>query len=88
MWLNENVQQHVKKIIIPKHCPVCHSSIEHIEGEAVARCTGGLFCPAQRKESIKHFASRRAMDIEGLGDKLVEQLVDTNLISNVADIYT
>lgn len=77
----------VKKIIIPKHCPVCHSAIEHIEGEAVARCTGGLFCPAQRKETIKHFASRRAMDIEGLGDKLVEQLVDTKLLTTVADIY-
>jgi len=67
---------------------VCHSHIESVEGEAVARCTGGLFCPAQRKENIKHFASRRAMDIEGLGDKLIEQLVDTKLISSVADIYT
>lgn len=77
----------VKKIKLPKDCPVCHSAIEQIEGEAVARCTGGLICAAQRKESIKHFAARRAMDIEGLGDKLVEQLVDTNLITNVADIY-
>ncbi|EKD71798.1 MAG: hypothetical protein ACD_46C00095G0003, partial [uncultured bacterium] len=78
---------HVKKIVLPTHCPVCHSDVEQVEGEAVARCTGGLFCPAQRKESIKHFASRRAMNIEGLGDKLVEQLVDTKLIDNVADIY-
>ncbi len=77
----------IKKIILPKHCPVCHSAIEHVEGEAVARCSGGLFCPAQRKESIKHFASRRAMDIEGLGDKLVDQLVDTKIISSMADIY-
>jgi DNA ligase (NAD+) len=77
----------VQKITLPKHCPVCHSSIEQVEGEAIARCTGGLFCPAQRKEAIKHFASRRAMDIEGLGDKLVEQLVDTNLITSAADIY-
>lgn len=79
--------KHIKKITLPKDCPVCHSSIEAIEGEAVARCTGGLFCPAQRKESIKHFASRRAMDIEGLGDKLVDQLVDSDLIVSVGDIY-
>lgn len=77
-----------KKIILPTHCPICHSKIEHIEGEAVARCSGGLFCPAQRKEAIKHFASRRAMDIEGLGDKLVDQLVDLNLITSVADLYS
>lgn len=76
-----------KKIVLPKHCPVCQSAIEQVEGQAVARCTGGLICPAQRKETIKHFASRRAMDIEGLGDKLVEQLIDTKLISSVADIY-
>jgi len=76
-----------KKIVFPKHCPVCHSTIEKIPGEAIARCTGGLFCPAQRKENIKHFASRRAMDIEGLGDKLVDQLVDAQLLSSVADIY-
>lgn len=78
---------HAKKIYLPTHCPVCYSSIEHIEGEAVARCTGGLFCPAQRKEAIKHFASRRAMDVEGLGDKLVEQLVDTGLVDKVSDLY-
>src|SRR6202044_2189988 len=70
------------------HCPICHSLVEQIEGEAVARCSGGLFCPAQRKEAIKHFASRRALNIEGLGDKLVEQLVDQKLISSVADLYT
>ena len=85
--VKERRPKDVKKIILPKHCPICHSEIEHIEDEAVARCTGGLFCPAQRKETIKHFAARRAMDIEGLGDKLVEQLVDTNLISSVADLY-
>ncbi|RDI46028.1 DNA ligase [Aquicella lusitana] len=79
--------KHIKKITLPKHCPVCHSGIEQVEGEAVARCTGGLICPAQQKESIKHFASRRAMNIEGLGDKLVDQLVNTKLISSVADIY-
>ncbi len=75
-------------IMLPSHCPVCHSLIEQLEGEAVARCTGHLICAAQRKEAIKHFASRRAMDIEGLGDKLVEQLVDKALINNVADIYS
>ncbi len=68
-------------------CPVCHSSIEQIEGEAIARCTGGLFCQAQRAQAIKHFASRKAMDIDGLGDKLVEQLVDEDLIHTPADLY-
>jgi len=77
----------IQKIKLPENCPVCHSAIEHIPGEAVARCTGGLFCPAQRKESIKHFASRRMMDIEGLGDKLVEQLVDCGLLKGADDIY-
>lgn len=77
----------VKKIIMPTRCPICHSHVEVIEGEAVARCTGGLICSAQRKEVIKHFASRRAMDIEGLGEKLVDQLVDTGLIESITDIY-
>lgn len=77
-----------KKIILPKHCPICHSAVEHVEGEAVARCTGGLFCPAQRKEAIKHFASRRAIDVEGLGEKLVDQLVDHDLVKTVADLYS
>ncbi len=79
--------QSIEKIKLPKHCPVCHSHIERVEGEAIARCTGGLFCSAQRKEGIKHFASRRAMDIEGLGDKLVEQLVETKWLTSVSDIY-
>jgi DNA ligase (NAD+) len=79
--------EHTVKIMLPLECPICHSAVERIEGEAAARCTGGLFCPAQRKEAIKHFASRRAMDIEGLGDKLVEQLIDCNLISSPADLY-
>lgn len=74
-------------VVLPQSCPVCGSDILRVEGEAVARCTGGLFCPAQRKEAIKHFASRKAMDIEGLGDKLVEQLVDLNLIHSPADLY-
>jgi len=72
---------------MPERCPVCGSAIERTEGEAVARCTGGLFCPAQRKQSFHHFASRRAMDIEGLGDKLVEQLVEEGLVATVADLY-
>lgn len=77
----------VKKIVMPKKCPVCGSQIEQIEGEAAARCTGGLHCPAQQKEAVIHFASRKAMDIEGLGDKLAEQLIDKKLIRHVADIY-
>jgi DNA ligase (NAD+) len=68
-------------------CPVCGSAIAREEGEVDWRCTAGLYCPAQRKEAIKHFASRRAMDIEGLGDKLVEQLVEKGLIKDVADLY-
>lgn len=77
-----------KIISLPTDCPVCHSHIEQVEGEAVARCSGGLFCPAQQKEAIKHFASRRAMDIEGLGDRLVDQLVENQLIKTIADIYS
>jgi len=77
-----------RKIKLPTHCPVCASIIERVEGEAVARCTGGLICQAQLKESIKHFASRRAMDVEGLGDKIVEQMVDEKLILSIADLYS
>jgi DNA ligase (NAD+) len=69
------------------HCPVCGSAIVREEGEADWRCTGGLFCPAQRKQALLHFASRRALDIEGLGDKLVEQLVDGGIVSTPADLY-
>ena len=76
-----------RRFRMPVACPECGSAVERIEGEAVARCTGGLFCPAQRKEAIKHFASRRAMDIDGLGDKLVEQLVERGLIADVSDLY-
>ncbi|MDJ0877627.1 MAG: NAD-dependent DNA ligase LigA [Halieaceae bacterium] len=74
-------------IRFPDHCPVCDSPVERIEGEAVIRCTGGLVCQAQRKQSLKHFASRRAMDVDGLGDKLVDQLVDEGLVENAADLY-
>jgi DNA ligase (NAD+) len=72
---------------MPCHCPVCGSDVVRPAGEAVARCVGGLFCSAQRKEAIRHFASRRALDIEGLGDKLVEQLVDNDLVRSPADLY-
>ncbi len=75
------------EIEMPTRCPVCESTIEQLEGEAIARCTGGLFCRAQRAEAIKHFSSRKAMDIDGLGDKLVEQLIEQDLISTPADLY-
>lgn len=74
-------------IHFPLVCPVCSSPVERIETEAVARCSGGMICEAQTKQAIKHFASRKAMDIEGLGDKLVDQLVDEKVIANVADLY-
>ena len=75
------------EVPLPSVCPICGSDVIQEEGEAVARCSGGLYCHAQRKEGIKHFASRRAMDIEGLGDKLVEQLVDADLIDHIDDLY-
>ena len=76
-----------KAVSVPARCPVCGSQVVRLEGEAIARCSGGLFCAAQRKESIRHFASRSAMDIEGLGAKLVDQLVDRGLVSTPADLY-
>jgi len=76
------------KFQLPDQCPVCGSAVERLETEAVARCTGGLYCPAQRKQSIMHFASRRAMNIEGLGEKLVDQLVEKELVRSVADLYS
>lgn len=72
---------------MPRSCPICGSAAVREEGEADYRCTGGIFCPAQRKEAILHFAHRRAVEIEGLGDKLVEQLVDAQLVRNLADLY-
>ena len=72
---------------MPRQCPVCGSAAVREEGEADYRCTGGIFCPAQRKEAILHFAHRRAVEIDGLGDKMVEQLVDANLVRNLADLY-
>jgi DNA ligase (NAD+) len=76
-----------RRFEMPSVCPECGSHIERPQDEAVARCTGGLFCPAQRKQAITHFASRRAMDIEGLGEKLVDQLVEANLVHHLDDIY-
>jgi len=76
------------EIVFPIHCPVCESDIERIEGEVVSRCSGGLFCAAQRKEAIQFFCSRKALNIDGLGEKVVEQLVDENLINNPADLFS
>lgn len=77
-----------RKFKMPGVCPVCGSEVVRLENEAIARCTGGLFCEAQRKEAIKHFASRKAMDVDGLGDKLVELLVDEGLIHDIADLFS
>jgi DNA ligase (NAD+) len=76
------------EVVFPEACPVCGSDLEQVEGEAVIRCTGGLVCGAQLKESLKHFVSRKAMDIDGLGDKLIEQLVDQALVKTPVDIFT
>ncbi len=76
-----------KEFVMPSRCPVCDSHIERLADEAVARCSGGLFCGAQRKQALIHFAHRRALDIEGLGEKIVDQLVDQNLVRTPADLY-
>ena len=76
-----------RAFVMPTECPVCGSHVERLEGEAIARCTGGLICAAQRKQALLHFAQRRAMDIEGLGDKVVEQLVDLGIVRTPADLY-
>ena len=76
------------EIVFPETCPVCDSKVERIEGEAVTRCTGGLYCEAQRKQAIKHFASRKALDIDGLGDKLVDLLVDHNMIKDPSQLFS
>jgi DNA ligase (NAD+) len=77
-----------RPVELPAQCPVCGSEVLQVEGEAVARCTGGFTCRAQRQEAIGHFAGRRAMDIEGLGDKLIEQLVERDLVKSPADLYS
>lgn len=78
---------HATLIEFPNQCPVCQSQVEKLADEAVARCTGGLICPAQRKQALKHFASRKAMDIDGLGDKLIDQLVDADMVTSPADFF-
>jgi DNA ligase (NAD+) len=85
--VHERRPENAEQIVFPQHCPVCESHIERAEGEAVARCTGGLICAAQRREALKHFASRKAMDIDGLGDKLIEQLVERDWVKSPADLY-
>ena len=75
------------EVELPAHCPVCSSDVVQIENEAVARCSGGLYCPAQRKEAIRHYASRKALDIEGLGEKWIDMLVEKEMVRTVADLY-
>lgn len=76
-----------RSIVFPEHCPVCGSDIERVEGEAVARCSGGLYCAAQRKEALKHFASRKALDVDGLGVKLIDQLVQLDWVKTPAELF-
>jgi DNA ligase (NAD+) len=83
----ERRQGELPEFEMPDTCPVCGSAVERVEGEAAFRCTGGLFCGAQRIRSILHFASRKALDIEGLGEKLVVQLVETGMVHSIADLY-
>ncbi|WP_221076460.1 NAD-dependent DNA ligase LigA [Agarivorans aestuarii] len=83
----ERRPEDAKKIVFPESCPVCDSAIERIEGEAVARCVAGLRCGAQRKEALKHFVARKALDIDGIGDKLVEQLVEAELLQTPLDLF-
>ncbi|PLR33951.1 DNA ligase [Chimaeribacter californicus] len=84
--MSERPEQ-VREVTFPTTCPVCGSDVERVEGEAVARCTGGLFCGAQRKESLKHFVSRRAMDVDGMGDKIIDQLVEKEYVKTPADLF-
>ncbi|MEN5017577.1 NAD-dependent DNA ligase LigA [Erwinia sp. Eh17-17] len=76
-----------RDVVFPIHCPVCGSDVERVEGEVVARCTGGLICGAQRKGALKHFVSRRALDIDGMGEKIIDQLVDKEYVLNPADLF-
>jgi len=76
-----------REFVMPTECPVCGSKIERLPDEAIARCTGGLFCPAQRKQALWHFAQRRALDIDGLGEKIIDQLVEQNLVRTPADLF-
>ncbi|QWD47644.1 NAD-dependent DNA ligase LigA [Polynucleobacter paneuropaeus] len=85
--IKERRPKSATEFVMPSRCPVCDSHIERLADEAVARCSGGLFCGAQRKQALIHFAHRRALDIEGLGEKIVDQLVDQNLVRTPADLY-
>jgi DNA ligase (NAD+) len=85
--LAEKRPPHARPFVMPRKCPECGSAVARLPDEAVARCTGGLVCPAQRKQALLHFAGRRALDIEGLGEKLVDQLVDAGLVRTPADIF-
>ncbi|MBJ7536764.1 NAD-dependent DNA ligase LigA [Marinomonas sp. C1424] len=86
--LLEKRPDNASEVAFPEACPVCGSDVEQVEGEAIIRCTGGLVCGAQLKESLKHFVSRKALDIDGLGDKLIEQLVDQEIVKTPVDIFT
>ncbi|RJT45481.1 NAD-dependent DNA ligase LigA [Rahnella woolbedingensis] len=79
--------QDAREVIFPTQCPVCHSDVERVEGEAVARCTAGLICGAQRKEALKHFVARRALDVDGMGDKIIDQLVEKEYVKTPADLF-
>jgi DNA ligase (NAD+) len=85
--LEKRTRPEAPAVELPEHCPVCGSRVLRVEGEAVARCTGGFTCRAQRQEALRHFASRRALDIEGLGDRVIEQLVERELVRSPADLY-
>ncbi|HTI16721.1 MAG TPA: NAD-dependent DNA ligase LigA [Trinickia sp.] len=83
----ERRPEHAREFVMPTHCPDCGSHVERLPDEAIARCTGGLFCPAQRKQALWHFAQRRALDIDGLGEKIIDQLVEQNLVRTPADLF-
>lgn len=85
--VNERRPDNAREIVFPENCPVCKSQVERVEGEAVARCSGGLVCQAQRKEALKHFVSRKALDVDGLGEKVIEQLVDREMVETPADLF-
>lgn len=85
--LHEERPEGTVPVVMPEHCPICDARVERLEGEVAARCSGGLFCPAQRKEAIKHFASRRALDVVGLGEKLIDLLVDKEWVETPADLF-
>jgi DNA ligase (NAD+) len=85
--VSERRPDNAREIVFPESCPVCKSQVERVEGEAVARCSGGLVCQAQRKEALKHFVSRKALDVDGLGEKVIEQLVDREMVETPADLF-